>query len=84
MVDNVNDANNNNDNNNNNNNSMIVSDIDDLGPKAFLEPFQKENITFMRLLRRLKQQPEFRIPLFTGFQSMEDTNTYLCVGHTTL
>ena len=60
MVDNFNAANNNDDNNNNNNNNIIVSDIEEEGPRSFPEPFQKENVTFMRLTRRLKQQEEFR------------------------
>ena len=58
-------ANNNNDNNNNNiNNSdtettVIVTDTDNEGPTPFPEPFQKENVTFMRLIRRLEAQREF-------------------------
>lgn len=53
------------DNNNNNghnisDNTKVITDIDDRTPKPFQEPFQKENVTFMRLLSRLKGQPEFR------------------------
>ena len=56
-------------NNNINNNDVIVTDVDDVGRRPFPEPFQKENVTFMRLLKRLKNQPEYR-----GFRtpSIED------------
>ena len=51
---------NNNANNNINDNSVIVTDIDDVAGRPFPEPFQKENVTFMRLLNRLKNEREFR------------------------
>ena len=57
---NNNNNNDNNDNNNNDNNIVIVTDLDEEAPLTFPEPFQKENVSFMRLIRRLKQQEEFR------------------------
>ena len=63
MMENVNaeqNENNNDNDNNNDNNIVIVTDIDEEAPLAFPEPFQKENVSFMRLIRRLKQQEEFR------------------------
>ena len=52
--------NNNNDGHNISDNTVIVTDLDDEYPLPFPEPFQKENVSFMRLIRRLKQQEEFR------------------------
>ena len=51
---------NNQDGHNISDNIVVITDIDDRTPCLFPEPFQKENLTFMRLLRRLKQQEEFR------------------------
>ena len=52
--------NNNQDGHNISDNIVVITDIDDITPRLFPEPYQKENLTFMRLLRRLKQQEEFR------------------------
>lgn len=39
--------------------TAIITETENEGPTPFPEPFQKENVTFMRLIRRLEQQPEF-------------------------